>query len=71
MSRRLVPEYLPTPRQITRQCAAIRRQWTPSERRRRTVGYSLVEAAATWMPPMIDTAMCVSRVRKALSEASA
>jgi hypothetical protein len=71
MSRLERPAYLPTPRQIEAECAAIRRRWTPSERQRRTVGYGLIVAETVWTPPQIFTAQCLSRVRKFVTEASA
>jgi hypothetical protein len=64
-------EYLPTQRQIVAACAAIRRQWTPSERRRRTVGQELQAGDTNWSPPQISTANCLARVRKMVAEASA
>lgn len=64
-------EYLPTRRQIMAACAAIRRQWTPSERRRRTVGQDLQAGYAPWSPPQISTASCLSRVRTMVADASA
>jgi hypothetical protein len=66
-----VPDYLPTPRQIRIECAEIRRQWTPAELRRRTVGYALQLQEVRWLPPMIDTASCTSRVRRIACEQSA
>jgi hypothetical protein len=39
----------PTPEQIRERSAAIRRQWTPRERARRT-GIKRIK----WMPPMIS-----------------
>ena len=63
-------EYLPTRRQITAACAEIRLSWTAAERRRRTVGQSLLESAASWSPPCIATAHCLARVRRVV-EASA
>ena len=58
------PDYLPTPREIARHCAEIRASWTPSERRRRTVDQAMLsEYDAGWLPPVIDTASCLSRVR--------
>jgi hypothetical protein len=65
------PDYLPTPRQIQLECAEIRRQWTPAELRRRTVGYALRMQETVWFPPMIDTASCTSRVRRIACEQSA
>jgi hypothetical protein len=64
MSYRDRAEYLPTRRQIVDTCAAIRQQWTAAERRRRTVGQSLLAAYTCWTPPQISTANCVARVRK-------
>ena len=37
MSRSHRVDYLPTPRQIVAECAAIRLLWTPAERRRRVL----------------------------------
>ncbi|MBX3427626.1 MAG: hypothetical protein KF688_18245 [Pirellulales bacterium] len=72
MQRRLRPEYLPTPREIARLCAVIRDSWSPSERRRRTVDRDLLIAhEPAWMPPTIDTASCLARVRHAALEHSA
>ena len=69
LHRRLRPEFLPTPREIARQCAEIRQSWTPSERRRRTVDRDLLaEHEPGWLPPVIDTASCLARVRHAAIE---
>jgi hypothetical protein len=62
--------YTPSRRQIVAACAAIRQQWTPAERRRRTVGGRMAVAAGAWSPPCIQTAHCLARVRKALAEAA-
>jgi hypothetical protein len=70
MSRLERPAYLPTPRQIAAECAAIRHRWSPAERRRRTVGFGLVFAEPVWTPPQVFTSQCVARVRKFV-EASA
>ena len=49
-------DYLPSPTEIDRACARIRRQWTTNERRRRFVGPHLPEDVATaWLPPVVDT----------------
>ncbi len=64
-------EYLPTRRQISAACAAIRQTWTPAERRRRTVGHGLLARYSVWSPPQISTANCLARVRKMVAEASA
>jgi hypothetical protein len=64
-------EYLPTRRQIVAACAAIRSQWTPAERRRRTVDSALLSALPTWTPPQIAIAHCTARVRKMIAEVSA
>ena len=64
-------EYLPTPRQIVSACAAIRRCWTPAERRRRAVGGSIPHEPRGWFPPRITTGNCVARVRKLVADASA
>lgn len=72
MGRRNLPEYLPTSQEIARACAAIRERWTPSERRRRTVDQELLaEQNPGWLPPVIDTAGCLARVRRTATEASA
>jgi hypothetical protein len=65
------PDYLPTPLQIATECAEIRRNWTASELRRRTVGYALELQQTMWFPPMIETATCNSRVRRIVCEQSA
>jgi hypothetical protein len=65
------PEYLPSPQQIAIGCAEIRRQWTPSELRRRTVGYELQIQQTMWFPPTIDTATCTARVRRFACDQSA
>jgi hypothetical protein len=64
-------EYLPTRRQIASACAAIRSQWTPAERRRRTVNGALLGISPTWTPPHIAIAHCTARVRKMIAEVSA
>ena len=72
MARRNTPDYLPSIHEIARQCAAIRAAWTPSERRRRTVDQELLAVEDNgWLPPMIDTTMCLARVRRTAVEASA
>jgi len=71
MSRLVRSEYLPTRSQILAECAAIRRRWTPSELRRRTVGPGLIIAESSWTPPQILTSNCLARVRKFVSEATA
>ena len=48
MNRLKRPEYLPTRRQIVEQCAEIRRNWTNSERRRRSVGHGMASVDDTW-----------------------
>jgi hypothetical protein len=65
------PDYLPTRQQIAIECAEIRRQWTPAELRRRTVGYAFEMRQTMWFPPTIDTASCTSRVRRIACEQSA
>jgi hypothetical protein len=62
-------EYLPSRREIVAACAAIQRQWTPAERRRRSVGSRHCETVL-WTPPFIATASCTSRVRKMVAEAA-
>ena len=66
---RAYPEYLPTPREIASECEMIRQRWTSAERRRRTVGYELQISQQQWLPPMIDTASCLSGVRRFVAEA--
>ena len=63
-------EYLPTRRQIVAACAAIRREWTPAERRRRSVGGRMAVPSGAWSPPCIQTAHCLARVRKVVAEAA-
>jgi hypothetical protein len=70
MSYRDRPEYLPTRRQIVSACAAIRRQWTPAERRRRSAGGRMAVVTESWSPPCIQTAHCMARVRKMVAEAA-
>lgn len=65
------PEYLPTQRQIAKECRLIRARWTPSERQRRLVGYGLELASSVWLPPQIDTSRCTTRVRRLAVEQSA
>lgn len=65
------PEYLPTRRQIASQCRLIRSRWTPAERQRRLVGYSLEFSTSIWLPPQIDTSLCTARVRRLAVEQSA
>jgi hypothetical protein len=65
---RASPDYLPTPFQIASACAEIRDRWTPAERRRRAVGLHLDERQNAWLPPMIDTSLCTSRVRRVATE---
>ncbi|MEM9186218.1 MAG: hypothetical protein AAGB00_06940 [Planctomycetota bacterium] len=50
-------DYLPSPDEIVGVCAAIRSQWTKSEKRRRFVGELPAEAIddTAWAPPVIDT----------------
>jgi hypothetical protein len=69
MSRLKGPEYLPTRREIVEECAAIRRHWTPSERRRRSVGHGVAANVDRWSPPQILTAHCLARVRKIVADA--
>ena len=72
MQRRLRPEYLPTPREIARRGAGIRDSWRPWERRRRPAARDwLIPQDPAWMPPTIDTASCLARVRHAALEHSA
>ncbi|TWU29350.1 hypothetical protein Pla144_01260 [Bythopirellula polymerisocia] len=66
---RAYPEYLPSPRQIASECARIRQRWTPAEHRRRTVGYEFHVSQEKWLPPIIDTASCLSGVRRLVAEA--
>jgi hypothetical protein len=63
-------EYLPSRREIVAACATIQRQWTPAERRRRSVGARFAETVV-WSPPCIATANCTARVRRMVNEASA
>lgn len=65
-----LPNYLPTPSQIARECAEIRRGWTPAELRRRTVGYALDLQQSMWLPPTIAMATCSSRARRIAAELS-
>jgi hypothetical protein len=65
------PEYLPTKRQIAKECRIIRNRWTPAERQRRLVGYGMELTSAIWLPPKIDTSHCTSRVRRLAVEQSA
>jgi hypothetical protein len=65
------PDYLPTKRQIAKECRIIRKRWTPAERQRRLVGYGLELASTVWLPPRIDTSLCTSRVRRLAIEQSA
>ena len=65
------PEYLPTRRQIAKECRIIRNHWTPAERQRRLVGYGLEMVSSVWLPPQIDTSLCTSRVRRYAVEQSA
>ncbi len=69
MNRLKRPEYLPTRRQIVEECAEIRRNWTNSERRRRSVGHGMASYDDAWMPPQILTSQCLARVRKIVAEA--
>jgi hypothetical protein len=71
MNRLERPKYTPSRRQIAAECEAIRLRWTPSERRRRSVGHGLLVAEPVWMPPQIFTSHCLARVRKFVAEASA
>ncbi len=66
---RAYPEYLPSPRQIASECEKIRRRWTPAEFRRRTVGYAQQSSQERWLPPRIETASCLSGVRRVVAEA--
>ena len=68
---RIEPGYLPTPQQIADACLFIREQWSPAERQRRLVGQSYEPEVLRWSPPRIDTTMCSSRVRKAVSDLTA
>jgi hypothetical protein len=70
ITRRERAEYLPSRREIVSACATIQRQWTPAERRRRSVGSRFAEAVV-WSPPCIATANCTARVRRMVNEASA
>ncbi|MCG8449717.1 MAG: hypothetical protein MI725_09080 [Pirellulales bacterium] len=65
---RTEPGYLPTPQQIAAACLYIRQQWSPAEHQRRLVGQSCAPEHAGWSPPRIDTSMCTTRVRKAVSD---
>lgn len=65
---RAYPEYLPSPRQIASECEKIRQRWSPAERRRRTVGYAQQLSQERWLPPMIETASCLSMVRRVVAE---
>jgi hypothetical protein len=65
------PEYLPTPRQIAKECRLIRSRWSPAERQRRLVGFGLEMVHCVWLPPRIDTSHCNSRVRRFAVEQSA
>jgi hypothetical protein len=69
MSRQQRIEYLPSRRQIIEECAEIRRNWTNSERRRRSVGHGMATAEDAWMPPQILTSQCLARVRKIVADA--
>lgn len=62
------PFFLPTPRQIASECEMIRQRWTAAERRRRTVGYAEQELSERWLPPTIETASCLSGVRRMVAE---
>lgn len=63
--------YMPSPREIARQCAAIRRSWTPGERRRRAVGLRAMIGPVAWLPPRVITAQCMARVRSIVAETTA
>jgi hypothetical protein len=65
---RASPDYLPTPCQIASACAEIRDRWTPAERRRRAVGHHHDDHREAWLPPLIDTSLCNSRVRRVAME---
>jgi hypothetical protein len=65
------PEYLPTRRQIARECRLIRSRWTAAERQRRLVGFGLDLSTSVWLPPQIDTSVCTARVRRLAIEQSA
>jgi hypothetical protein len=62
-------EYLPSRREIVAACTAIQQQWTPAERRRRSVGVRFSETVL-WTPPCIATAHCTARVRRMVAEAA-
>jgi hypothetical protein len=62
-------EYLPSRREIVAACTAIQQQWTPAERRRRSVGVRFSETVL-WTPPCIATAQCTARVRRMVAEAA-
>jgi len=68
---RIQPIYLPTQQQIATECKQIRRRWTPKERQRREVGNVTTLSNHQWIPPVIDTSVCGSRVRQLLVEQSA
>lgn len=68
---RMEPGYLPTPRQIAEACLRIQQSWSPTEKKRRLVGYSREHLETPWLPPRIDTSMCTSRVRKEVTELTA
>ncbi len=68
---RATADYLPSPGQIAFQCARIRAQWTPAERRRRAVGNPAEPQPLAWHPPVIDMSQCHARVRRIASEQSA
>lgn len=49
-------DYMPTPLEIAEACAAIRAQWTRTEKRRRFVGDDVPDdSEPAWRPPVIDT----------------
>ena len=59
----------PSPDEIRKATAEIRRNWTNSERRRRSVGHGMASYDDAWMPPQILTSQCLARVRKIVAEA--
>lgn len=68
---RIEPGYIPTEEQIADACQFIRQNWSPAERQRRLVGPSYEPEHLRWSPPRIDTSICTSRVRKAVSDLTA
>lgn len=63
-------EYLPSPRQIAAESAAIRCGWSGSERRRRRVGFEQLAAQARWALPQLFATAQLAPVRLA-AQASA